>query len=213
MKPEIKVELNIDLEEREVEKKVAVDNKEEEEGECDLPSVEDLCNKYRNVINKFRTEDSSNQERTDDLKIELPKSKTFENFENLFSQFRSSVESETGCGEKPMGNNGEEPVGWNNGEKLQGLEVGEEPVGSSLWGREGEGELLGSSLGREVEAGLTRGGEEPAKKKVRKRQLMCGKCAACLRLDCDSCRNCLDKPRNGGENTRKQKCLLRKCNP
>lgn len=209
MKPEIKVEVNVDLEEREVEKKETDKEKEkEEEGGSDLPSVEDLCNKYRNVIEKYRTEDSSNHEGTDDhsydSKMQPQKSKTFENFENLFPQFRSSVESDTSCGDKPMGNSGEKSQGWNS--------IGEEPVGSSSWVRQCKGEPLGSSLRSEGEAGLRRGGgEEPAKK--RKRQLVCGKCAACLRADCDNCRNCLDKPRNGGENTRRQKCLLRKCNP
>ena len=214
MKPEIKVELNIDLEEREVEKKVAADEEEEEEGGSDLPSVEDLCNKYRNVIEKYKAEDSSNQEGKNNHSYDskIQKSKTFENFENLFSQFRSSVESDTVCGEKPMGNIGEKPEGWN---------IGEEPVGSSSWVRQCKGELLGT----EGEAALSRGGggEGPAKKRKRQQvgffhfhfhlQQVCGKCAACLRTDCDSCRNCLDKPRNGGENTRKQKCLLRKCSP
>jgi len=44
-----------------------------------------------------------------------------------------------------------------------------------------------------------------------RRRLACGKCPGCKRSDCSKCINCLDKPKYGGENTRKQKCIKRKC--
>lgn len=39
----------------------------------------------------------------------------------------------------------------------------------------------------------------------------CGTCPACLRKDCGSCLNCLDKPKFGGRGARKQACLMRLC--
>ena len=39
----------------------------------------------------------------------------------------------------------------------------------------------------------------------------CGTCPACLRQDCGSCLNCLDKPKFGGRGARKQACLMRLC--
>ena len=39
----------------------------------------------------------------------------------------------------------------------------------------------------------------------------CGACKGCLREECEKCRNCKDKPKFGGENKIKQKCLERQC--
>ena len=47
--------------------------------------------------------------------------------------------------------------------------------------------------------------------KMRKRRLACGHCSPCLREDCGDCSSCRDKPKFGGLNKRKQKCLLKKC--
>ncbi|KAJ6663542.1 hypothetical protein lerEdw1_009621 [Lerista edwardsae] len=44
------------------------------------------------------------------------------------------------------------------------------------------------------------------------RMTRCGKCKGCLKLqDCGECINCLDKPKFGGPNTKKQCCVYRKC--
>ncbi|XP_066494513.1 histone-lysine N-methyltransferase 2B [Tiliqua scincoides] len=44
------------------------------------------------------------------------------------------------------------------------------------------------------------------------RMTRCGKCKGCLKLqDCGECVNCLDKPKFGGPNTKKQCCVYRKC--
>ncbi|CAM4697069.1 histone-lysine N-methyltransferase 2B [Caretta caretta] len=44
------------------------------------------------------------------------------------------------------------------------------------------------------------------------RMTRCGKCKGCLKLqDCGACVNCLDKPKFGGPNTKKQCCVYRKC--
>ena len=50
-------------------------------------------------------------------------------------------------------------------------------------------------------------GEEP----LRKKRIKCGSCEGCLTSDCDKCKACRDKPRNGGKNTWRQKCYRRKC--
>ena len=47
----------------------------------------------------------------------------------------------------------------------------------------------------------------PTKHKLRS----CGKCSGCLRADCGACPYCLDKPKFGGENVLKQKCIQKKC--
>uniref|UniRef100_A0A6Q2YA72 Methyl-CpG binding domain protein 1b n=1 Tax=Esox lucius TaxID=8010 RepID=A0A6Q2YA72_ESOLU len=44
-----------------------------------------------------------------------------------------------------------------------------------------------------------------------KRSQGCGTCAPCQRSDCDRCIFCMDKPRNGGLNRKKQKCKYRRC--
>ncbi|KYO24647.1 histone-lysine N-methyltransferase 2B-like [Alligator mississippiensis] len=44
------------------------------------------------------------------------------------------------------------------------------------------------------------------------RMARCGRCKGCLTLqDCGACPNCLDKPKFGGPNTKKQCCVYRKC--
>ena len=43
------------------------------------------------------------------------------------------------------------------------------------------------------------------------RRVRCKTCGPCLTEDCRVCANCLDKPRFGGQNRRKQACIKRKC--
>uniref|UniRef100_A0A4W5R485 Methyl-CpG binding domain protein 1b n=1 Tax=Hucho hucho TaxID=62062 RepID=A0A4W5R485_9TELE len=47
--------------------------------------------------------------------------------------------------------------------------------------------------------------------KLKKRTQGCGQCAPCRRTDCGKCVYCLDKPKNGGANKKKQKCKYRRC--
>ena len=54
-------------------------------------------------------------------------------------------------------------------------------------------------------------GRNRNRNKTRKRRMACGQCAPCLREDCGVCSNCLDKPKFGGLNKKKQKCMLKKC--
>ena len=39
----------------------------------------------------------------------------------------------------------------------------------------------------------------------------CGLCDGCKRPNCDKCRFCMDKPKNGGPNRLKKRCVLRIC--
>ena len=61
-------------------------------------------------------------------------------------------------------------------------------------------------LASELPAAAAPAAEE--KKKMRHR---CGQCDGCLATDCGVCHNCLDKPKFGGPNMRKQPCIQRKC--
>lgn len=45
----------------------------------------------------------------------------------------------------------------------------------------------------------------------RRRRRACGECPACLRKDCGTCDFCIDKPKFGGSNKKRQKCRLRQC--
>ena len=44
-----------------------------------------------------------------------------------------------------------------------------------------------------------------------KRQNRCGECPGCLSTDCNQCKFCLDKIKNGGLGLKKQCCIKRKC--
>ena len=54
-------------------------------------------------------------------------------------------------------------------------------------------------------------GKTKAGKPRIRRNMNCGKCPSCKRSDCRKCRFCKDKPRFGGENRLKQKCIMRRC--
>lgn len=45
----------------------------------------------------------------------------------------------------------------------------------------------------------------------RSRRVPCRKCQGCLSSDCGRCLYCLDKPKFGGQDVKKQKCLKRRC--
>lgn len=45
----------------------------------------------------------------------------------------------------------------------------------------------------------------------RRKRRACGDCPACLRKDCGTCDFCIDKPKFGGSNKKRQKCRLRQC--
>jgi len=53
----------------------------------------------------------------------------------------------------------------------------------------------------------------PSKKAQARRQRLsnCGKCVNCCKEDCGKCVSCKDKPKFGGNNTRKQRCVERIC--
>jgi hypothetical protein len=52
---------------------------------------------------------------------------------------------------------------------------------------------------------------KPSKARAPKRR-RCGVCEACsIVVNCNTCKTCLDKPRNGGPGTMKQACIYRKC--
>ena len=46
---------------------------------------------------------------------------------------------------------------------------------------------------------------------ARKRSVRCNVCGPCQAEDCGTCNNCLDKPKFGGPNKKKQTCINRKC--
>ena len=46
---------------------------------------------------------------------------------------------------------------------------------------------------------------------ARKRSVRCKVCGPCRAEDCGTCDNCLDKPKFGGPNKKKQTCVNRKC--
>ena len=47
--------------------------------------------------------------------------------------------------------------------------------------------------------------------KAKKLSHRCGKCTGCLKEDCGKCHTCIDKPKFGGNGTRKQACINRSC--
>merc|ERR1712098_226754 len=55
----------------------------------------------------------------------------------------------------------------------------------------------------------TKAGKKVTNAKVRKAS--CKECDACVRPDCSQCNHCLDKPKFGGPNKMKQKCVERVC--
>ena len=44
-----------------------------------------------------------------------------------------------------------------------------------------------------------------------RRSKACGDCEGCKRLNCNKCRFCMDKPKNGGPNRLKKRCIFRIC--
>ncbi|CAK6980454.1 DNA ligase 1-like isoform X2 [Scomber scombrus] len=55
-----------------------------------------------------------------------------------------------------------------------------------------------------------KGGDASQPKQIKRRN-SCSRCAACLREDCGKCTHCLDKRKFGGQDKKKQRCMLRVC--
>ena len=45
----------------------------------------------------------------------------------------------------------------------------------------------------------------------RKRKQPCGGCPGCISEDCNECKFCLDKKKNGGPGLKRQRCVKRRC--
>ena len=76
---------------------------------------------------------------------------------------------------------------------------------------ESENSGNGSDLNNKVVHGANK--KEDINKSVSKvvRRQACAVCSGFLEKNCNVCVNCLDKVSNGGENTRKRKCIKRIC--
>jgi len=67
---------------------------------------------------------------------------------------------------------------------------------------------------RSLNKGMTANKKQKVASKSRQeseKKLRCKVCPGCLRKDCGVCKNCLDKPKFGGPNTRKQACQWKIC--
>ena len=73
--------------------------------------------------------------------------------------------------------------------------------------------LLGKATFTERSTNFSRKSFSAKKKMIggKIKRTACRKCDNCLREDCGECVNCLDKPKNGGLNRLRQKCLERRC--
>ena len=49
------------------------------------------------------------------------------------------------------------------------------------------------------------------RKRPNRRSRACGICESCTRPNCNKCRFCMGKPKNGGQNRLKKRCMYREC--
>ncbi|XP_072123014.1 histone-lysine N-methyltransferase 2B-like [Mobula birostris] len=90
--------------------------------------------------------------------------------------------------------------------KLKPLELGD--------GVMAEGSAPGAEAGSDLtpQPGMECSKPLPVMGQPKRRGNRCGSCKGCRNLaDCGKCVNCLDKPKFGGRNTKKQCCVWRKC--
>ena len=72
--------------------------------------------------------------------------------------------------------------------------------------------LLIESRGNTPKENHSRTKRTPVKDSPGRKKVFCGQCQGCRVVsDCGKCINCLDKPKFGGQSTRKQKCMIRRC--
>jgi hypothetical protein len=70
---------------------------------------------------------------------------------------------------------------------------------------------LGGGARWPVGTGLPAKGGKAGGGYKRPRSVRCGQCDGCLRDDCGTCKNCVDKPKFGGIGQRKQGCVRKLC--
>ena len=68
----------------------------------------------------------------------------------------------------------------------------------------------GCAAGGEAQGGRGEGGRGEGRAK-RRHPYRCGSCTGCVRGECGECKNCLDKPKNGGSDIKKKACARRVC--
>uniref|UniRef100_G3PEK1 Methyl-CpG binding domain protein 1b n=1 Tax=Gasterosteus aculeatus TaxID=69293 RepID=G3PEK1_GASAC len=65
---------------------------------------------------------------------------------------------------------------------------------------------------KELPVSLRQNDDDMITKHKKRKRRSCGECKACLcRKDCGTCDFCVDKPKFGGSNKKRQKCRLRQC--
>ncbi|XP_037107903.1 methyl-CpG-binding domain protein 1b isoform X2 [Syngnathus acus] len=90
------------------------------------------------------------------------------------------------------------------------MSLQEEPTDSQPEVKSSETENLSSNMDFEDDDDYSTDDDDDWHRKRKRRA--CGECNACLcRKDCGTCDFCVDKPKFGGSNKKRQKCRLRQC--
>ena len=90
------------------------------------------------------------------------------------------------------------------------LQLGESLMDPDQTGSETTLEETSQSVGGSAAPGPGPGDSKSVEKKKRTKKV-CGTCSGCEAEDCGECKHCQDKPKFGGKNTIKQRCLARLC--
>ena len=75
----------------------------------------------------------------------------------------------------------------------------------------GGGRHAGGGKSGGLGKGAGKGAAAGQKSDKGRRKVRCKVCKGCLAEDCDACVYCMDKPKNGGNNTIRQACIHRRC--
>ena len=160
------------------------------------PLLRHLRNTHPNEFNEKTQEENKTSEETEEIEMDTAASQGQEDEQS--EEIETDIEMETATSHEQDNDVGEE-IDHNEAPEM----IEDEHTDAEKFLEES------SSDEDELSTDEKSDGKQKIASVLNSRRTYCRNCPVCIQEDCNTCANCLDRPKNGGANKLKQKCMIK----